>query len=194
MDSEAGKYKALRPSSKSDLRKIRVSPAACLGYELGQAERSNPRLRGLLLVDVGTAEPRRFLTAGLALALVAFFGAGAGSPQSAPPTAAPAEQQPSGPVIRREVDLVLVEAVVRDSAGRPMKGLKQDEFFLYEEGVQQEIAHFSQDQLPLAVALVVDQSGSIKPFLRPLQYASLTALRTLKPEDQVALFVFSNET
>ncbi len=97
-------------------------------------------------------------------------------------------------MIRREVDLVLVEAIVRDASGRPLKGLKQDDFLLYEEGVQQEIAHFSQDQLPLAVALVVDQSGSIKPFLRPLQYATLTALRTLKPEDQVALFVFSNET
>lgn len=128
------------------------------------------------------------------LALVTFFGAGAGSSQSAPPASAPVEQQPSGAVIRREVDLVLVEAIVRDASGRPLKGLKQDDFLLYEEGVQQEIAHFSQDQLPLAVALVVDQSGSIKPFLQPLQYATLTALRTLKPEDQVALFVFSNET
>ena len=55
------------------------------------------------------------------------------------------------------------------------------------EGAQQQVAHFSRDQLPLAVALVVDLSGSIQPFLRPLRYATLTALKTLKPEDQVAL-------
>jgi Ca-activated chloride channel family protein len=107
----------------------------------------------------------------------------------------PAPQEPqSAPVIRKDVDLVLVEATIRDGSGRPMKDLKQDDFQLYEEGTQQKIVHFSQDQLPLAVALVVDQSGSIKPFLRPLQYATLTALRTLKPDDQVALFVFSDET
>lgn len=106
----------------------------------------------------------------------------------------PLQEPQTGSVIRKDVDLVLVEATVRDASGRPMMGLKPDDFLLYEEGAQQKIAHFSQDQLPLAVALVVDQSGSIKPFLRPLQYATLTALRTLKAEDQVALFSFSDET
>lgn len=140
-------------------------------------------------MDVGTAAPSRFLAGGLAVLLAFGVDWGAARAQDATPA-----QEPQGPVIRREVDLVLVEAVVRGAAGQPLKGLKQDDFVLYEEGVQQQIAHFSQDQIPLAVALVVDLSGSIRPFLRPLQYATLTALRTLKPEDQVALFVFSNET
>lgn len=109
--------------------------------------------------------------------------------------AAPAlqAQQAQGPVIRSDVNLVLVEATAKDKAGQVMKDLKKEDFLLSEDGRPQEIAHFSRDQLPLAVALVVDLSGSLQPFLKPLRYATLTALKTLKPEDQVALFTFSNE-
>lgn len=98
-----------------------------------------------------------------------------------------------GPAIRTDVNLVLVESTVKGRSGQLLPDLKKEDFQLYEEGMQQEIAHFSRDELPLAVALVVDLSGSIRPFLRPLRYASFTALRTLKPEDQVALFTFTSE-
>jgi VWFA-related protein len=98
-----------------------------------------------------------------------------------------------GPAIRTDVNLVLVETTVKGRSGQLLPDLKKEDFQLYEEGMQQEIAHFSRDELPLAVALVVDLSGSIRPFLRPLRYASFTALRTLKPEDQVALFTFTSE-
>jgi len=99
----------------------------------------------------------------------------------------------TGTRIRREVDLVLVEATVKDKSGRVMGDLKQEDFRLSDNGQLQEIAHFSRDQLPLAVVLVVDLSGSIQPFLRPLRYASMSALKALKPEDRVALITFSDE-
>jgi Ca-activated chloride channel family protein len=102
-------------------------------------------------------------------------------------------QQEQIPTIRREVRLVLVEATVKDKGGKVMKILKKEDFQVYEDGQPQEIAHFSQDQLPLAVAMAVDLSGSIKPFLRPLRYASVAALKALKGEDAVALFTFSTE-
>jgi VWFA-related protein len=100
-------------------------------------------------------------------------------------------QQEQIPTIKREVRLVLVEASVKDKGGKAMKVLKQEDFLLFEDGAPQEIAHFSQDQLPLAVAMVVDLSGSIQPFLRPLRYASMSALKALKKEDEVALFTFT---
>ncbi len=103
------------------------------------------------------------------------------------PLAAPAQQP-----IRVDVNLVLVEATVKDRRGQVVDGLKPEDFQLFEDGVEQQIAHFSQDQLPLAVALVVDLSSSIEPFLRPLRYATLTALKALKPEDAVALFTFTD--
>jgi len=97
------------------------------------------------------------------------------------------------PRIRVDVNLVLVEATVKDKAGRVMGELKKEDFLLDEDGAPQQIAQFSRDQIPLAVALVVDLSGSIQPFLRPLRYATQSALKALKPEDEVALFTFSSE-
>ena len=102
-------------------------------------------------------------------------------------------QEPSGPAIKVDVNLLLVEATVKDRAGRILEDLKQDDFLLDADGQPQSISHFSRDQLPLAVALVLDLSGSIEPFLRPLRYATLTALKSLKPEDQVALFTFTDD-
>ncbi len=95
--------------------------------------------------------------------------------------------------IRVETQVVLVEATVKDRAGRVAGDLKKEDFVVLDDGVVQQISHFSRDQMPLAVALVVDLSGSIEPFLRPLRYATLTALKTLRAEDQVALFLFTSD-
>ncbi len=128
--------------------------------------------------------PRRLLAVALALVL-----GEAPTVVGAPPLQDP--QQPEAK-IRVDVNLVLVEATVKDKTGRVMKELQKEDFLIDENGAPQEIAHFSRDQLPLGVALVVDLSTSIQPFIRPLRYATLTALKALKPEDEVALFTFSS--
>ncbi len=106
---------------------------------------------------------------------------------------AAAQQSDTRAQIKVETRAVLVEATVKDRAGRVVDSLRREDFVVTDDGVPQEISHFSRDQLPLAVALVVDLSASIQPFLRPLRYATLTALKALRPEDQVALFLFSSD-
>jgi Ca-activated chloride channel homolog len=103
-----------------------------------------------------------------------------------------AQNQDPG-VIRVDVSLVLLDATVKTKAGQILGDLKQDSFELREDGVPQKIEIFSRDELPLSVALVLDLSDSIGPFLEPLRQAALTALSALKPEDEVALFTFSTE-
>lgn len=103
---------------------------------------------------------------------------------------APSQQQS---VIRVDVNLVMVDATVKTRAGQIMGDLKQDAFELREDGVTQKIEIFSRDELPLNVALVLDLSDSIGPFLGPLREAASTALAALKPEDEVALFTFATE-
>jgi VWFA-related protein len=78
--------------------------------------------------------------------------------------------------------MVLVEATVRDDKGRIAGDLKGENFHVFEDGVEQKIIYFSRDELPLALVLVVDGSGSISPT---------TPLSQLKPEDQVALYAFA---
>jgi len=82
---------------------------------------------------------------------------------------------------------------VKTKAGQIMADLKKDDFELREDGVTQKVEVFSRDELPLNVALVLDLSDSIGPFLGPLRDAATTALAALIPEDEVALFTFSTE-
>jgi len=110
---------------------------------------------------------------------------------SVPSLLSPQEQPPN--VIHVDVNLVLVDATVKTKAGQIMDGLKQEDFELREDGVPQKIDIFSRDELPLNVALVLDLSDSIGPFLGPLRSAANIALSSLKPEDEVALFTFATE-
>jgi Ca-activated chloride channel homolog len=95
--------------------------------------------------------------------------------------------------LRVSVNLVLLDATVKTKDGRIMADLKKDDFEIREDGVPQKMEIFGRDELPLEVALVLDLSDSIGPFMGPLREAATTALGALKPEDQVALFTFATE-
>ncbi len=105
---------------------------------------------------------------------------------------AQAQEQPQG-VIRVGVNLVLVDATVKTKDGKIMADLKKEDFEVREDGAVQKLEVFSRDELPINVALVLDLSDSIGPFLEPLRDAANTALAALKPDDEAALFTFSTE-
>jgi Ca-activated chloride channel family protein len=92
-----------------------------------------------------------------------------------------------------DVQLVVVDAVVRDRTGRPMDNLKREDFRLFEDGAEQPIRNFSKDEFPLAVALVIDRSGSVAPYINEIRHAAYRALMQLKRGDKVALFTFAGE-
>ncbi|MEE8199827.1 MAG: VWA domain-containing protein [Candidatus Acidoferrales bacterium] len=110
-----------------------------------------------------------------------------------PPVFDPTLGDPEGYRMRVNVQLVLVEAFVRDEHGRPLGDLTREDFRLFEDGVEQKIRHFSRDELPLAIALVVDRSGSVAPYMPELRRAAYETLSRLKPGDQVALFAFASD-
>jgi VWFA-related protein len=101
-------------------------------------------------------------------------------------------QEKAATPIRVESSFVLVEATVKDESGKILDGLTADDFLVNDDGFPQTVAYFSRDELPLAVALVVDVSESIVPYFDELTDSMATVLPQLKPEDQVALFTFSN--
>jgi Ca-activated chloride channel homolog len=103
-----------------------------------------------------------------------------------------AQDQGQG-TIRVDVNLVLVDATVKTKDGQIMANLKKEDFEVREDGVAQKVEIFSRDELPVNVALVLDLSDSIGPFLAPLRDAATIALAALKPDDGVALFTFSTE-
>lgn len=119
------------------------------------------------------------------LALAILLAAALGIPARA--------QDPGQGTIRVNVNLVLVDATVKGKDGQILSTLKKEDFEVREDGVVQKVDVFSRDELPVNVALVLDLSDSIEPFLGPLRDAATIALAALKPEDEVALFTFSTE-
>ena len=65
---------------------------------------------------------------------------------------------------------------------------------LSEDGVPQTITYFSQDRLPLSVVLLFDLTDTVRPALKPLAEGAAEILGHLKPEDEVAIMVFSSHT
>jgi Ca-activated chloride channel family protein len=95
---------------------------------------------------------------------------------------------------RVRVDLVQLYAVVTDRNGRPVRGLEEESFRVLENGVDQEIATFSeaQDQ-PLTVGLAVDTSASMFVKLPRVQKAAGRFIKGLDAvKDRVFLVDFGS--
>jgi hypothetical protein len=96
--------------------------------------------------------------------------------------------------IKLSAELVLVDvAVLNRKDGRIVGGLKKENFAIYEDGVKQNISHFSQDELPLSIVLLIDVSGSVQSVINRIRDGALESLRHLKPEDEVALMAFAGK-
>jgi VWFA-related protein len=93
--------------------------------------------------------------------------------------------------LKLSTELVVVDAqVLSKKTGTPVNGLTGRDFVLYEEGVRQQITHFSQDKLPLSIVLLLDVSGSVMPAINQVRDSGLRALNELKPGDEVAVMAF----
>ena len=90
--------------------------------------------------------------------------------------------------IRVDVEMVPVDVTVH---GTPVRELRMEDFVVYDNDVAQPLIYYSRDEVPLAVALLVDSSGSLALYLPELQSAARSSLESLKAEDQVVLFAFS---
>jgi Ca-activated chloride channel family protein len=107
-------------------------------------------------------------------------------PQEAPP-------REKGYTIGVNVDLVLMYTSVFDKSGHFVAGLKKDNFKLYEDGVQQALTSFSQEDVPISMGILLDLSGSMKPKFEQVNKAALAFIRASNPRDQIFLIGFNDE-
>jgi VWFA-related protein len=107
-------------------------------------------------------------------------------------------------VIKIDTDLVKVDALVmqKDTA-RIVGGLNREDFLLYEDGAKQEITHFSTDQLPLSVMLLIDRGSSreccpkgacLDAYNDQMHRAAREALDRLKLVDEIAVVAYHTKT
>lgn len=98
----------------------------------------------------------------------------------------------TSPALSVDVDLVLINATVTDSGNRPVSGLTQQDFQVWEDKIQQEIQYFSTENVPLSVAIIFDMSGSMANKLDAARAAANTFVRMGDREDEYVLIGFSD--
>jgi Ca-activated chloride channel family protein len=86
-----------------------------------------------------------------------------------------------------------MHTAVQDKNGRFVGGLKGDKFKLYEDGIEQAITSFSQEDVPVALGILVDLSGSMRNKLDEVTKAALAFIRASNSEDQVFLIGFNDQ-
>jgi len=95
-------------------------------------------------------------------------------------------------VIRTSADLVLVPVTITDGFDRPVMGLDQDNFQLYEDKKRQQIKHFSSEDTPVSIGLIVDMSGSMKDKLERTREAIQQFCEASNPQDEFFMITFSD--
>ncbi|HEU4432255.1 MAG TPA: VWA domain-containing protein [Pyrinomonadaceae bacterium] len=108
-----------------------------------------------------------------------------------PDTPAPGDEVDEGDVVRVETQLVSVPAVVTDSAGRPVSGLKPENFRIIEDGQVQTIANFGTSETPFEIALLLDTSGSTREDVALIRSAANSFIQALRPGDRVGIVAFN---
>jgi Ca-activated chloride channel family protein len=93
--------------------------------------------------------------------------------------------------IRTSVDLVVLQASVRDHKGAPISGLNKENFQVYEDKVLQQIESFSHEDIPVTVGLIIDNSGSMRPKHSDVIGAALAFARSSNREDQIFVVNFN---
>jgi Ca-activated chloride channel family protein len=123
---------------------------------------------------------------GLVCALLAFGqGTREGSASESP-------QTPDVPALRVDVDLVLLQATVTDSANKPVTGLKQQDFRVWEDKVEQQIDYFSAENVPLSTGIIFDISNSMEKKLPAALAAANTFLGMGDRGDEYFLIQFND--
>ena len=113
----------------------------------------------------------------------------AGTP--APVTNGP-EEISEGDVIRVDTELVSVNVSVVDrGTNRGVNDLTKDDFRLYEDNAQQQIAHFESASAPFNLVLLVDLSGSTAKVVELIKGAAMHFVEAARPFDRIAVITFA---
>ncbi len=138
--------------------------------------------------------------------------AGADDPMGLPPrtarppaSAEPADQspavqpesQPAGSedqgrfVFKKQVQEVVLHATVVDETGRLVTSLSRNDFTVYQDGQPEAITSFRREDVPVAMGIVVDNSGSMRDKRGKVNQAVLNLIQVSNPQDEAFIVNFS---
>lgn len=104
-----------------------------------------------------------------------------------------AQQETSQATFQSSSDLVVLPVTVTDRAGRLMPGLTRNRFALFDNNRPIDLAFFSADDTPVTVALVIDNSGSMRGRHGEVVAAASAFARSSNPDDELLAFLFNEQ-
>ncbi|HQY67333.1 MAG TPA: VWA domain-containing protein [Pyrinomonadaceae bacterium] len=112
------------------------------------------------------------------------------SPVAVKPTPTPTPFDDPNEIIKVDTELVNLNVRVVDRNNRPINDLQQKDFKIFEDNKLQEVDFFSRADVPTNYALVIDNSGSLRPQLEKVIEAGKILIDTNKPEDETTIVRF----
>ncbi len=94
--------------------------------------------------------------------------------------------------LRQNVDEVLLRCAVVDAKGRLVEGLKQTDFHVWEDGVQQTVTSYQHRDQPASIGLLIDNSGSMLDKRAAVDGAALALIKASNPLDAAFVVNFSD--
>jgi len=92
-----------------------------------------------------------------------------------------------------DVDLVVLHTTVVDDHGRVVSELGQPSFRVFENNVEQKLTLFRNEDVPITVGLILDNSASMRENRSSMKTGALTFVDTSNPMDEVFLVNFNDD-
>jgi len=96
-------------------------------------------------------------------------------------------------VFKKDVDEVLLHASVIDDKQHIVTNLDREAFTVFEDGKPQKIISFRHEDIPVAMGIVIDNSGSMREKRNKVNQAALNLVRSSNPRDEVFVVNFNDE-
>ena len=109
------------------------------------------------------------------------------------PTPTGPQEVDAGDIIRVNTTLVTIPVSVMDRDGRYIPNLQKEEFRIWEDGVEQDVAFFQSVDKPFSVVLMLDTSPSTQFRLEDIQDAAISFVNQLRSDDKVMVVSFNDE-
>src|ERR1700674_4933165 len=115
------------------------------------------------------------------------------SPPPPPPPGQTANSGKQGSSIKVDVNLVVLHTTVLDDRQRFADGLKQENFRVFEDKIEQKLSVFKREDVPVSMGLVIDNSGSMREKRPRVNEAARTFVRASNPRDEAFVVNFNDD-
>src|SRR6266850_961011 len=115
------------------------------------------------------------------------------SPPPPPPPGQTSNSGKQGSSIKVDVNLVVLHTTVLDDRQKFADGLKQENFRIFEDKVEQKLSVFKREDVPVSMGLVIDNSGSMREKRPRVNEAALTLVQASNPRDEAFVVNFNDD-